>query len=526
MLLASLLVRQRPDLTGQRSVMRTDCPDRKPAVVQRTQCLVKREVSLNRAFVKIKTRRLGGSLGFSGQTICKRKVQPVARLRPGFGRRVAQDTDCFGMLARHGKRKTEIVQQADVTRAHIEPCAVVGLCRAMIAHKILRNTNCVVRTRPLFDLERRFEMGYRGLRLIQRNQRLGKPLARARSAAMRDCLPEHLGCLGILANGHKRAAEPAEHDNILRFGRKRATIHFDGVADVTGIGRRIGDPQQRGNLGAFRFSVDRIGWSLAHQGPERVRGATGKGHTKARHDCESLQHSPDPTQTPKRGNKQRRLAVAAYQNVKAACPDGIRPASPARPLRRLWHCIEGITGVEFALAAPVILAMVAGIIEFALVMFVSTLSEGALREASRFSITGFIPPGMTRESRLLQIVGDHTIGLVDMDAASITYKVYPSFNDIGKPEPFTDTAPANGSYDAGEPFQDINGNGQWDSDMGAAGLGGPGDIVLYTIEFDWELMTPLVAPLVGTDGKLRIKSSVAVRNEPFDVPPAAPAAGG
>lgn len=196
-----------------------------------------------------------------------------------------------------------------------------------------------------------------------------------------------------------------------------------------------------------------------------------------------------------------------------------------RRLALLWgrfrRCAGGVTALEFALAAPVVAAMVAGIIELAMVMFVSTLAEGALREASRFSITGFVPPGTTREARILQILSDHTIGLVDIEAASIVFKVYPSFGDIGKPEPFTDNSPANGIHDAGEPFQDINGNGQWDADMGAAGLGGPGDVVLYTIEFDWTLLTPLVSPFIGTNGKLRLSSSVAVRNEPFDAPPAA-----
>ena len=216
--------------------------------------------------------------------------------------------------------------------------------------------------------------------------------------------------------------------------------------------------------------------------------------------------------------------MCAYQNVKktaAAQPVSTRPGRRFNPFRRLAACRKGLTAVEFALAAPLVFMTVAGIFELAMVMFVSTLSEGALREASRFSITGFIPPGKTREERILEILGEHTIGLVDMDAAAIDYKVYPTFDDIGKPEPFTDNAPANGTYDAGEAYQDINGNGQWDSDMGAAGLGGPGDIVLYTIEYDWEMMTPLVAPFMGTGGKLRLKSSVAVKNEPFDVPPPA-----
>ena len=215
--------------------------------------------------------------------------------------------------------------------------------------------------------------------------------------------------------------------------------------------------------------------------------------------------------------------MCTYQNVKV---ETLGASNPRRfqPWAKLKSCRSGLTAIEFAFAAPAVLMTVAGIFELALVMFVSTLSEGALREASRFSITGFIPPGMTREERILEILGEHTIGLVDMGAANIQYKVYPSFNDIGKPEPFTDTAPANGSYDAGEAFQDINGNGQWDSDMGAAGLGGPGDIVLYTVEFDWELLTPLVSPFMGSGGKLTLKSSVVVKNEPFDAPP--PAGGG
>jgi len=223
--------------------------------------------------------------------------------------------------------------------------------------------------------------------------------------------------------------------------------------------------------------------------------------------------------------------LQTYQNVKARCgPQQMSGTHGGRfslsdRLKRLFRCRKGITVIEFAIAAPVVFATVAGVLELAQVMFVMTLSEGALREASRFSITGFTPPGMTREERILEILGDHTIGLVDMTEATVTYKVYPSFNDIGKPEPFTDNAPANGTYDAGEAFQDINGNGQWDPDMGAAGLGGPGEIVLYTIEFDWALMTPLVSPFMGTDGKMTMTSSVAVKNEPFSEPPAVPAGG-
>ncbi len=51
--------------------------------------------------------------------------------------------------------------------------------------------------------------------------------------------------------------------------------------------------------------------------------------------------------------------------------------------------------------------------------------------------------------------------------------------------------------------------------MGEAGLGGPGELVLYTVAVDWSMLTPVVAPLVGEDGKIRVEASVAVRNEPY-----------
>jgi len=65
---------------------------------------------------------------------------------------------------------------------------------------------------------------------------------------------------------------------------------------------------------------------------------------------------------------------------------------------------------------------------------------------------------------------------------------------------------------------DSNGNGEWDADMGLAGLGGPNDIVVYTLRYDWPLMTELLRPLLGADGEFPLKASIAVRNEPFGVP--------
>lgn len=184
-------------------------------------------------------------------------------------------------------------------------------------------------------------------------------------------------------------------------------------------------------------------------------------------------------------------------------------------LGRLWRRREGAAAVEFAFVAPILLLTVVGIMEVAMVLIVSSLIEGGLRDAARFGITGFVPQGMTREEQITSIIGDATIGLVKMSDIDIQTLVYPSFAQVGQPEPYTDTN-GNGAYDAGEPYTDINGNGQWDADMGAAGVGGPGDIVLYKVKYDLPMMTPLLSTVLGgPDGNVQLSASIAVRNEPY-----------
>lgn len=185
------------------------------------------------------------------------------------------------------------------------------------------------------------------------------------------------------------------------------------------------------------------------------------------------------------------------------------------PFRRFRRSERGSTVVEFALGAPVLFLIAAGAFELGMILFINVLMESGLRDASRFGITGQVPTGQTRFERILDIVEDRTIGLVDMDEVEIQIVVYPSFADIGRGEDFVD-GNGNGTYDAGETFDDENGNGAWDADVGAAGAGGSGDIVVYRMRYDWNLLTPLAKPLIGSDGKFTLRTAVAVRNEPWE----------
>lgn len=181
-------------------------------------------------------------------------------------------------------------------------------------------------------------------------------------------------------------------------------------------------------------------------------------------------------------------------------------------LRDLRDNKSGMSFVEFAFVAPVLITIIVGIIEISMIMFVSALVEGGVREAARFGLTGSTPPGMSREEFMIQRIQDITMGLVQVDDTNVTISVYPSFGDIGQPEPFTDQN-ANTTYDTGEPYTDINGNHVWDDDMGAAGAGGPGEVVLYRIDYEWPMMFGLLADTLGTS--MEMSTSMAVRNEPY-----------
>ncbi len=186
----------------------------------------------------------------------------------------------------------------------------------------------------------------------------------------------------------------------------------------------------------------------------------------------------------------------------------------ARRLKRLWRGRRGVTAVEFALIAPVAFTLVCIFIDLSMVMFITNVMEGGLRESSRYAITGYVEAGKTREEKIAEIIKDHSYGFIKSEDITITYKVYPSFADVGKPEPFVDQN-ANGQYDSGEPFTDVNSNGQWDADMGKAGVGGPGDIVAYNVAYKWQLWTPLAAHMWPNNGLVVLSATVAVRNEPY-----------
>ena len=184
-------------------------------------------------------------------------------------------------------------------------------------------------------------------------------------------------------------------------------------------------------------------------------------------------------------------------------------------LRRLWRANDGVTAIEFAVVAPVLILLMFGIVEFATIMLVANMMENATSISSRLGKTGYASGGKSRADTIRDSVIARAGQLIDPTKLTITSKYYEQFDQIGDAEPWND-ANHNGIAEPGE-YTDINGNGQWDSDMGMAGYGDAEDIVVYTVRYPWGIMTPIMRELIGdAQGQFPITSHAVVKNEPYD----------
>jgi len=191
----------------------------------------------------------------------------------------------------------------------------------------------------------------------------------------------------------------------------------------------------------------------------------------------------------------------------------IRDGWFGRELRRFARSDDGAAALEFALVLPPLCLIIVGMFEMSMLMFTQASMEGALREAARFGMTGSVSDPAQRQTQILAIIKKDTYNM--LKDPTISFEIYNSFNNVGDPEPFVDSN-GNGKWDSGESYTDVNGNAKWDADQGKAGVGASAQIVEYTVQYDWHVMTPFMAPIFGNNGKVHLKASVVLRNEPWD----------
>jgi len=144
-------------------------------------------------------------------------------------------------------------------------------------------------------------------------------------------------------------------------------------------------------------------------------------------------------------------------------------------IRKLGRNSSGQSLVEFAIVLPLLLMVFFGIFEFGRFYFTKLTLQHAVREATRFAVTGntLTDPEtgepIDRAGSILRVILENT-DQFDVDLAGIRI------------------TPADG--------------------------GGPEDIVRVEVDFRYDLTLPLVSGMVP-DGHVDLSFSTAMRNEAF-----------
>jgi Flp pilus assembly protein TadG len=167
--------------------------------------------------------------------------------------------------------------------------------------------------------------------------------------------------------------------------------------------------------------------------------------------------------------------------------------------RRFIRHQDGATAVEFGLVVAPFLALVFAILETALVFFAGQALETAGTDSARLIMTGQAQTQSFDQAKFKDAVCAKVQGL--FNCASDLYvdvKSYTSFSTANTSKPL-----------------DANGNLQ----TGSFGYqpGGPGDIVVVRLMYQWPVYVSLLGlNLSDSAGSKRLlMSTVAFRNEPY-----------
>lgn len=192
------------------------------------------------------------------------------------------------------------------------------------------------------------------------------------------------------------------------------------------------------------------------------------------------------------------------------------------PLRRLAADLRGISAVEFAMLAPVLILLICGTIDLGYIYVAQSSLTGAVAAAARAS-SATQESSQADRNAAMQTAIARTMNrflLVPGQHLAVVATAYRNFSET-RPEDYTDTN-GNGKYDGpsgsfvGEPYTDRNGNGVWDPALPIANstVGAEGDVVTYTATFPVQHLFGFLN-LGGPGARgVTLRAASVVRNEP------------
>jgi len=174
-----------------------------------------------------------------------------------------------------------------------------------------------------------------------------------------------------------------------------------------------------------------------------------------------------------------------------------RRASPRRFARRQ----DGSVAVEFGLILLPFLALMFGIMETALVFFADQTLETAVADSARLIMTGQAQTQNLTAATFKNAVCARIYGLFDcQNGVYVNVQTYSTFGSISYSPP-------------------LDGQGNLDSSNFVYQPGGPGDIVVVQLFYQWPIYVSLMdlSRLSNMSGNKRLLvATAAFRNEPYN----------
>ncbi|OCC24504.1 pilus assembly protein TadE [Croceicoccus estronivorus] len=176
-------------------------------------------------------------------------------------------------------------------------------------------------------------------------------------------------------------------------------------------------------------------------------------------------------------------------------------------LRKLVADRSGAAIPEFALAVPIWLMLLMGVLDLGQLAYAKSVLNGAVQDAARSSSleTADTAVADDKVERMVSTIAPHA----SLTASRLSYY---DFADIGRPEAWND-ADSDGICNNGETYTDENGNGQWDADIGGTGNGGANDVVLYTVTITYERLFKM--PFLPGSKERSITATAVKKNQPY-----------
>jgi Flp pilus assembly protein TadG len=174
------------------------------------------------------------------------------------------------------------------------------------------------------------------------------------------------------------------------------------------------------------------------------------------------------------------------------------PLTFVAALRRFRRNRRGSAAVEFAMIAPMFIALLFAILESAMVFFASQVLETVTQDSARMIMTGQEQTAGKTKAQFKSDLCSKVVALFDcVNGITVDVESFPQFSTVSLPSPI-----------------DANGNCLPPSNYSP---GGPGDIVVVRAFYQWPIfVTGLGFNLADASGSKRcLTATAAFQNEPY-----------